>query len=58
MVSGGGEGMESVGRVLHWSDVWVLLCLAPVSMAFGARANWGRVGRCFVVSVRWGKSVG
>jgi len=42
---------------MHCFDVWVLFCLVPVSMALGALVIWGRGGRCFVVGVRWGKSV-
>jgi len=57
-VSGGGVGREIVGYVVLCADVWVLLCLALVFMAFNTRANWGLSGRCFIVGVRWGESVG
>ena len=53
----GEKGRESVGCVMHCSDGWVMFCLALVSMALGALEIWGRDGRCFVVGVRWGKSV-
>ncbi len=50
--SSGGEGTEIVGCVMRYSDVWVMFCLALVSMALGAVVIWGRGGRGFVVGVR------
>ena len=54
--SGGGEARESVGRGMHFSDMWVLCCPTPVSMALGAFVIWGCDGRGFVVGMRCGES--
>ena len=56
--SGGGDGRERVGRVMYFSDMWVMFSLALVSMALGGFVIWDRGGRGFVVGMRCGESGG